>query len=46
MRRKEIDPNTVRQLAMIGCTIAAIAEHFNCCREPVRDLEAGCVGRD
>ena len=26
MRRKEIDPDMVRQLSMIGCTIARIAE--------------------
>jgi hypothetical protein len=35
MRRKEIDPDLVRQMAMIGCTIAAIAEYFHCCRDVI-----------
>jgi hypothetical protein len=35
MRRKEIDPSTVRQMAMVGCTIAAMAEHFHCCRDVI-----------
>ena len=35
MRRKEIDPDMVRQLSMIGCTIARIAEHFHCCRDVI-----------
>jgi hypothetical protein len=46
MRRKDIDPELVRQMAMIGCTIAAIAEHFHCCRDVIerhfrREIDEG-----
>jgi hypothetical protein len=35
MRRKEIDPDLVRQLAMIGCTTETIAQHFHCSRDTI-----------
>jgi hypothetical protein len=35
MRRKDIDPDVVRQLAMIGCTTETIAQHFHCCRDVI-----------
>ena len=34
---KEIDPDMVRKLAMIGCTIQTIAEHFHCCRDTIEN---------
>ena len=33
--KKQIDPDMVRQLSMIGCTIEAIAEHFHCSRDVI-----------
>jgi hypothetical protein len=35
MRRKEFDPEMVRQLSMIGCAIASIAKHFHCSRDVI-----------
>src|SRR5438132_10766425 len=35
--KKEIDPEMVRKLAMIGCTIQTIAEHCHCCRDTIEN---------
>jgi hypothetical protein len=34
---KEIDGDTVRQLAMIGCTTEVIAQHFHVCRDTIEN---------